>query len=88
MAGVLKQGDTGVVQRALQMAGEGRLRSVTEIQTALMREGYDQVPQYLVGLSIRRQLRALMKSSGSAYANTLKNSRSKNEEPPGLSRKG
>jgi hypothetical protein len=64
MAGELKHPGTGVIQRALQMAGEGRFRSVDEIQAALIREGYYHVPPYLAGLSIRRQLRAIMKSTG------------------------
>jgi hypothetical protein len=63
MADLLKQEQTGVVQRALQMASEGRVRSVSEIQITMMREGYEQVPQYLVGASIRRQIRAIIKSS-------------------------
>lgn len=57
----LKQ--VGVIQRALQMAREGKFKTASEIQTALIHEDYDFVPQFLSGQSIRRQLKATIKAS-------------------------
>lgn len=63
MASSLKQETADVVERALQMAREGKVRSVSELQLAMIREGYSHVPQYLVGASIRRQIRSIIKGT-------------------------
>jgi len=55
---VLAKGQVGVVQRAFEMAREGSLVNVQEIQRALAKEGYENAVQHMAGPTIVRQLKA------------------------------
>jgi hypothetical protein len=54
------QGRIGTIERALQLAGTGMFRTVTQVSNVLRAEGYSAVDGQLSGGGIRRQLRALM----------------------------
>ena len=51
------------VERAYQLAREGKCRSVDDIRTALTREGHDAVQAHLSGQSIKRDLTRLCKEA-------------------------
>ena len=51
---------TGVVERALQLAGSGECRTLGDIHQRLRREQFTQIPEHLAGRSIKAQLNQLM----------------------------
>jgi hypothetical protein len=55
-----------VVERALQLAKSGRCRSVSDIQDALIKEGYPTHP--LEGAALARQLRGMIEETASGMA--------------------
>jgi hypothetical protein len=60
LAGLPKQNDAGVVERAFQIARDGKHGSISEIAVTLRKEGYEQASAHLSGPTISRQLRAAM----------------------------
>ena len=52
--------ELGTVERAFELARCGKYTSVNDIRLQLRREGYASVEQHTAGMSIRRQLAALM----------------------------
>ncbi len=49
------------IERAFEIANEGRCRRVSEVVEQLKREGYENVHSHLGGMSIKRQLTAALK---------------------------
>ncbi len=49
--------ETGIIERAFELARSGRFKKVDEIQRALKREGYGRAEGHLSGRLIRTQLR-------------------------------
>lgn len=49
--------ETGIIERAFQLARSGRFKKVDEIQRALKREGYGRTEGHLSGRLIRTQLK-------------------------------
>lgn len=64
--GALSNNAVGIIERAFQIAREGRATSVTDIKAMLIREGYEAAPQHLTGLGIGRQLKAAIAESKKA----------------------
>ena len=52
--------ERGTVERAFDLARCGKYTSVHEIRLQLRREGYSSVEEHTAGVSIRKQLLALM----------------------------
>ena len=52
---------TTTIERALQLAREGRCRSVEDIRRKLKAEGFDMVDSHLAGGTLKRQLVDAMK---------------------------
>ncbi len=52
--------DMGTVERAFQLARSGRFKTVSEIETALLRERYSGVREHLSGGAIKKDLRAIL----------------------------
>jgi hypothetical protein len=50
----------GIIERALELAGDGRHRSMSDLEIRLKQEGFDQVYEHLRGAGIRQQLRQAM----------------------------
>jgi hypothetical protein len=55
---VFAKGQGGVVERAFEIAREGRLANVKQILRVLQKEGYENTNQHLAGPTIARQLKA------------------------------
>ena len=55
------------VDRAIELAQSGQMRSVNEIRQRLRREGHDAVHQYLHGPAINQQLIALIRAATSGF---------------------
>ena len=53
----------GIIQRALELARDGRHRSMSDLETRLKQEGFEAVYDHLRGASIRQQLRQAMADS-------------------------
>jgi hypothetical protein len=53
------------LERAFQLARSGQVANIEDIKEKLKREGYDVSAAAYVGLSIRSQLRALIKAARS-----------------------
>ena len=51
------------VERAYELAKSGRCRTVDELRTMLIREGYEAVQAHLSGPSIKRDLAALCRAA-------------------------
>ena len=49
-----------LIERAYQLAGSGRAKTLVELKKLLEREGYTSVASQLTGPSLRSQLRKLM----------------------------
>ena len=49
-----------VIERAMQLARDGKHRSVAEIRQTLIREQYESVAEHTNGLAIKGQLTALI----------------------------
>ncbi|HEX4739121.1 MAG TPA: hypothetical protein VH331_16335 [Allosphingosinicella sp.] len=49
-----------VIERAFALAESGACRNLQELGARLRAEGYAQVAEHLQGLSLRRQLKAMM----------------------------
>ena len=47
-----------IIERALELAREGKCRTTDDFHRALSREGYQQVSAHLSGPSLRAQLKA------------------------------
>jgi hypothetical protein len=54
---------TGTVQRALELARAGELRSIAEIKAQLMREQCDAVDDHLSGRGIKRQILEIIRDT-------------------------
>ena len=54
------------LERALELARQSDCRTVDEIRRALKVEGYSNIDQHLAGLSIKRQLSALIAARSKA----------------------
>jgi hypothetical protein len=52
--------DVGTVERAYQLARSGKFKTVSEIETALIRERYEGVREHLSGGTLRKELKALV----------------------------
>lgn len=59
----MQQGQIGIIERAFQIARAGNCICVSEITTALIKEGYENAGSHLTGQMINRQLRAEIASS-------------------------
>jgi len=53
----------GAVERAFELAGDGRFQRIEQIASALVREDYEYVELHLADAAIRRQLLALCASA-------------------------
>ncbi len=51
----------GTVERAFELARSGACRTVGDIRQQLKQEGYSGYEEHLAGVSIKKQLLALMK---------------------------
>ena len=51
------------VERAYELARSGKCRTVDEVRTTLIREGYEAVQAHLTGPSIKRDLSSLCKAA-------------------------
>jgi hypothetical protein len=51
------------LERAFELARQGRLRTLEEIRRQLSCEKFEMVDRHLAGLGIRKQIRALIKAS-------------------------
>ncbi len=58
--------ETGIIERAFQLARSGRFKKVEEIQRALKREGYGRAEGHLAGRLIRTQLRQACNEAAAA----------------------
>ena len=56
----------GVIERAFELARQGRCRTLEDIRRVLARESYSAIDAHLAGGTIRRQLKALMYAAQSA----------------------
>lgn len=52
-----------ILERAFEWARQGRVRTLEEIRRQLSSEKFEMVDSHLTGLSIRKQIRALIKAS-------------------------
>jgi hypothetical protein len=52
--------DKSTLERAFELAREGRCHSIDDIRRALTRENYNDVQAHLTGPTIARQMRALI----------------------------
>ena len=55
------------VDRAIELARSGQMRSVNEIRQRLRREGHDAVHQFLHGPAINRQLIDLIRAATNGF---------------------
>lgn len=53
-------GAVETIARALELAADGRHRSIEDIRRSLSRERFDRIDEHLSGPSIRAQLKALI----------------------------
>ncbi len=58
------------VDRAIELAQSGNMRSVNEIRQRLRREGHDSVHQYLHGPAINKQLIELIRTATVGFPKT------------------
>lgn len=56
------------VERAFQLAREGKCRDLPDLERRLKREGYSAVSQHLAGRSIRGQISQLMRDASAKAA--------------------
>ncbi len=61
--------ETGIIERAFELARSGRFKKVDEIQRALKREGYGRADGHLSGRLIRTQLRRACDEAAQRPAN-------------------
>ena len=59
----------GTVERAFELARDGRCRTLEEIRRTLAREQFGNVDAHLAGFGIRTQLKALMHMSTAGRRN-------------------
>ena len=50
-----------IVQRAFELAREGKCQNIRHLEVALIKEGFDEVRMHLSGVFIRKQIYAIMK---------------------------
>lgn len=62
--------DTPLIQRAIEVAREGRCKMVSDIARQLKREGYELAHQHLSAPTLKKQLNALIR--GKAAGNGLR----------------
>jgi hypothetical protein len=55
--------DVSTIERAMELARSGAYHSIEDIRRTLKREGADGVEQHLAGVTLRKQLKALMVSA-------------------------
>ena len=48
-----------IIERAYELGRTGQCRSISELENRLKREGYSAVQEHLVGLGLRREMRAI-----------------------------
>jgi hypothetical protein len=58
-------GNPSVVERAFQLARDGKCHNMDELRATLKAERYESIDNHLAGPSIRRQLQVLLKASHS-----------------------
>jgi len=51
-----------IIQRAFDIARNGKARTITDIRTQLAREGFDDVHSHFSSTALQKQLRGLMKT--------------------------
>jgi hypothetical protein len=56
--------EIGTVERAFQLARAGACHSVNDIRERLLREGYQNVLSHVSGMSIKKQLNAILAARG------------------------
>lgn len=56
--------EISTIERAFQLARVGTCNSVNDIREQLLREGYPSVLSHVSGLSIRKQLSAILAARG------------------------
>ncbi|GAA3697187.1 hypothetical protein GCM10022268_04570 [Sphingomonas cynarae] len=56
--------NVGTIERAFQLARSGACHSVEEIRVQLSAERHDRIHEHLGGISIQRQLKALLVGRG------------------------
>lgn len=57
---------TGIVERAFQLARDGGHESLQSLKRALQKEGYNQIDAYFSGAGLRTELARLMKTRRTA----------------------
>jgi hypothetical protein len=55
--------DMGTIERAYELARSGRFRTVSDLETALIRERHTDAREHLAGLGTRRELNRIMKEA-------------------------
>jgi hypothetical protein len=56
--------EISTVERAFQLARDGACHSVNDIRERLLREGYPNVLSHTAGMSIKKQLNAILTARG------------------------
>jgi hypothetical protein len=56
--------EISTIERAFQLAREGACHSVHDIREQLLREGYANVLSHTAGMSVKRQLKAILAARG------------------------
>jgi hypothetical protein len=63
--------EISTVERAFQLAREGACHSVNDIRDRLLREGYANVLNHTSGMSIKKQLGAILASRGAGQSSAI-----------------
>jgi hypothetical protein len=63
--------EMGTIERAFQLAREGACHSINDIRKRLLSEGYPNVLSHTAGMSIKKQLNAILavRGAGKSLAN-------------------
>ncbi len=56
--------ETGTIERAFQLARAGACHSVNDVRDQLLKEGYPNVLSHTSGMSIKKQLNAILAARG------------------------
>ena len=60
--------EISTVERAFQLAREGACHSINDIRERLLREGYANVLSHTAGVSIKKQLKAILAARGAGQS--------------------
>jgi hypothetical protein len=63
----------GTIERAFQLAREGACHSINDIRDRLLREGYPNVLSHTAGVSIKKQLKAILVARGAGQSSDNEN---------------